>query len=92
MLSTCPSWYSFSTHWEATYVDVMPFKFPSRPSSCNIPCKKFQSSNTAIRIVTKTVHSYLEKGNCELKVKRKEKRETVSARVINMYRKDIQRL
>lgn len=69
--SICPSWYSFSTHWDATYVDVMPFKFPSRPSSCNIPCKSCQSRNRAIRIVTKTVHSYLEKGNCKLMEKKK---------------------
>ena len=34
MNSICPSLYSLSTHWEATKSDVMPFKFPSKPRSC----------------------------------------------------------
>lgn len=33
-ISTCPSFSNFSTHGEATVPDVMAFKFPSMPRSC----------------------------------------------------------
>lgn len=35
IISISPPSYNFSTHWEATESDVMPFKLPSKPRSCS---------------------------------------------------------